>query len=366
MSRSLLKLLGLLCLGGALVSFYLALPRPQPFVPAASARVSAPDAPLAPLAVSVVDGGNTARVETTARTVGEALWQAGYRLYLADEVVPALDAPLAPSLAITIQRAHPVTVLADGRALPVRTRRATVGEVLGDVGLALVGDDYSVPAEDQPLPAGGVIRVVRVRDEILLQQQLIPYETLYQARADWEIDHVALIQAGVYGVQQRRTRVRYEDGVEVSRAEEAQMVAQPPTPRVIGYGTNLVVRTLDTPNGPIQYWRSYTMYATSYSPARAGTPVTARWYGITASGKPLTRGLVAIDRRYIPFGTRMYVPGYGFAEAADTGGGVKGRWIDLGFDDWNYESWHRVVTVYFLTPIPPADQIVWIIPSTVP
>ncbi len=68
----------------------------------------------------------------------------------------------------------------------------------------------------------------------------------------------------------------------------------------------------------------------------------------------------------MPFGTRMYVPGYGFAEAADTGSGVRGRFIDLGFDDFNYENWHMPVTVYFLTPAPPASAIRWIIPSTVP
>jgi 3D (Asp-Asp-Asp) domain-containing protein len=116
----------------------------------------------------------------------------------------------------------------------------------------------------------------------------------------------------------------------------------------------------------LQYWRAYTMYATSYTASSAGTPRTSPWYGYTASGMKLTKGIVAIDRRYIPFGTRMYVPGYGFAVAGDTGGGVKGRWIDLGFDEDNYVGWHQTVMVYFLAPAPSADQIRWIIPSTVP
>jgi 3D (Asp-Asp-Asp) domain-containing protein len=104
------------------------------------------------------------------------------------------------------------------------------------------------------------------------------------------------------------------------------------------------------------------MYATSYSPSRAGVSPSSPWFGITASGKPLTKGLVAIDRSLIPFGTLMYVPGYGYAEAADTGSGVRGRWIDLGYDDDNYVPWSRYVTVYFLTPIPPPESIVWIFP----
>lgn len=371
MNRSLLALLGLLLIAGAVASLYLfysELRSPAPTPLAAASRQIATPAPPVPVTISIVDGGAGAQVETAARTVGEALWAAGYRLYRADETSPALDTPLSPSLTITISRARLVAVQADGHTLRTRTRRTMVGDVLADVGVALVGEDYSTPAADQSLPASrdGLIRVVRVRTEVLTTQALVPYETLYQALSEVEIDNVSQIQAGVNGLKLRRTLVRYEDGVEVARVDEGELVAQASTPRVVGYGTLIVVRTVDTPDGALEYWRVFTMYATSYSPSRAGVPATSRSFGITASGKPLTKGLVAIDRRLIPFGTRMYVPGYGFAEAADTGGGVKGRWIDLGYDDWNYVSWHQVVTVYFLTPIPPANQITWIAPSTVP
>jgi 3D (Asp-Asp-Asp) domain-containing protein len=241
-----------------------------------------------------------------------------------------------------------------------------VGAALAALGVPLVGEDYSVPAEDQPLPADGVVRVVRVWEAILTDQHLIPYETTYQPLPEVEIDTVYSVQAGVPGVLRRLTRVRYEDGLEVSRVTEAEVQVSDPVPQVIGYGTQIVVRTLETPDGVIEYWRAYTMYATSYAAKFTNrTPGTAS-YGRTASGKILTKGLVAIDRTLMPFGTRMYVPGYGFAEAADTGGGVRGRFIDLGYDDWNYVGWHHVVTVYFLTPVPPPQAIRWIIPSTVP
>ncbi|MFU8774047.1 MAG: 3D domain-containing protein, partial [Anaerolineales bacterium] len=122
---------------------------------------------------------------------------------------------------------------------------------------------------------------------------------------------------------------------------------------IIGYGTMIVPRTLDTPDGSYQYWRALDMYAVSYNPTSAGGT-------ITASGLPLRKGLVAVDPRYIPLGTRLYVPGYGEALAADTGGGVHGRIIDLGYSDGDYEHWSRNVTVYFLWP--PPENIAWIIP----
>jgi resuscitation-promoting factor RpfB len=317
--------------------------------------------------IELVDGANPPQALRTAeRTVGEALWALGVSLYVGDVVDPPLDTTITPALVITVQRSRPVLVQADGQALPARTQAATVGEVLGQVGVALVGEDYAVPAEDQPLPPDGLITVVRVREEILTDQQLIPFDTDYQALADVELDNVYQVQAGLPGVLRRLTRVRYENGVEVARVVEGEAQVSVPVPQVIGYGTQIVIRTLATPDGPIEYWRAYTMYATSYAAKFTNRTPGTPSYGRTASGKILTKGLVAIDRNMMPFGTRMYVPGYGFAEAADTGGGVRGRFIDLGFDDFNYESWSKVVTVYFLTPAPAPEAIRYIIPSTVP
>jgi uncharacterized protein YabE (DUF348 family) len=297
-------------------------------------------------------------VRAAGRTVGEALWAASYRLFGADEVTPPLDTPATANLKVSINRSRPVTVLADGRALSTRTHSVTAGAVLGEVGVALAGQDYIVPAADQPFT--DTVRVVRVRETALTDYQVIPFDSAYQATADWEIDTVGQVQAGAAGVKQRRTRIRYEDGVEVTRTVESEIVAVKPTSRIIGYGTKIVIRTLDTPDGTIEYWRAYMMYATSYAAKFMGGSNRTR------AGMHLTKGVVAIDLRYIPFFTRMYVPGYGPAVAGDTGGGVKGRWIDLGFDDFNYEGWHQKVMVYFLTPVPPLDQITWIIPSTVP
>jgi len=53
--------------------------------------------------------------------------------------------------------------------------------------------------------------------------------------------------------------------------------------------------------------------------------------GSTASGLPVGPGVVAVDPTVIPLGTRMYVPGYGPAIAADTGTAIKGLRIDLWF-----------------------------------
>ena len=46
--------------------------------------------------------------------------------------------------------------------------------------------------------------------------------------------------------------------------------------------------------------------------------------GITASGTKARKGTIAADRRYYPFGTVMYVPGYGYGRVEDTGSAIQG------------------------------------------
>jgi hypothetical protein len=60
------------------------------------------------------------------------------------------------------------------------------------------------------------------------------------------------------------------------------------------------------------------------------------------------------------------VPGYGKGFAGDTGGGVKGRFIDLGYDEGQIVAWNGYVDVYYLTPVPPADQINYTLPTSLP
>ena len=72
--------------------------------------------------------------------------------------------------------------------------------------------------------------------------------------------------------------------------------------------------------------------------------------GRTALGIPVRRGVVAVDPKLIPLGTKLHVPGYGPSIAADVGSAIKGRIIDLWMpSDAAAREWGRrtvVITVY--------------------
>ena len=71
----------------------------------------------------------------------------------------------------------------------------------------------------------------------------------------------------------------------------------------------------------------------------------------TASGLPLGWGTVAVDTRVFPFGTKMYIPGYGDGVAADVGSAIIGRIIDIWFPTCDQaRAWGRqtlTITVYW-------------------
>jgi 3D (Asp-Asp-Asp) domain-containing protein len=193
------------------------------------------------------------------------------------------------------------------------------------------------------------VRVIRVTEEVIAEAFEVPYQTVYEADPERDLDTRAVTVAGQVGRDERRIRVRYEDGVEVNRRDEGMVRVQEPVNQVVRYGTRLVLRTLETPDGPRQYWRVLRMYATSYHPAALGGD------NITSIGRTLTKGIVAINPRIVSYGTRVYVEGYGEGEAADTGGPRSTPyWIDLGYDDDNYRRWSGWVQVYLLAP-PPDD-----------
>lgn len=309
------------------------------------------------------DGPVAGVLYSTAATVGQALWEHGILLYAGDRVSPDLSTPLQAGLNVYIQRSQPVEILVDGRHIRTRSQAVSVGELLSELGIALVGQDRVEPAEDTPVTADMVVRVTRVREEVLVEEETIPFETRWEPDGNLELDQQELQQAGAEGLLRRRVRVLYEDGQEVARNLEDEWVEREPTDKIIRYGTKIVIRELETPDGTIYYWRRIRMLATSYTAATSGKAPDHPEYGITFLGWQMRAGIVAVDPSVIPLRTEVYVPGYGKGIAADTGGAIKGRRIDLGYDEGDITYWYKWVDVYLLAPPPPPSKIRWVLPN---
>ncbi|HRQ40768.1 MAG TPA: ubiquitin-like domain-containing protein [Chloroflexota bacterium] len=316
--------------------------------------------------ITISDGRQRQTLRTGAATVGTAVQAAGIRLQPLDSTEPPPHTPLTAGMTITVRRAFNVTISVDGRTITTRTAHANALDVLADSGVVLIGSDYALPGPEIPLQPDATIHVVRVTEDFRLTDTPLPYQTIYQADERLEIDTRQIVSPGIAGILRQRIRVRYENGVAVSETVDGEWVAREPVTEVVGYGTKIVTRLLNTADGALQYWRVVTMRVTSYHAGSSGKPLEAPDYGITASGVPAQQGVVAVDRAIVPWRTWVYVPGYGVGYVGDTGGGVHGRWIDLGYAEDAYIPWSGTVDVYYLAPIPPLEDINFLLPEALP
>lgn len=99
---------------------------------------------------------------------------------------------------------------------------------------------------------------------------------------------------------------------------------------------------------PITYFKKLNVKAYAYT--KEDKNVSNKSY----TGLTLRVGLVAVDPEVIPLGTHLYIPGYGFAIAADKGSNIKGNTIDLCMEklaDAKKFGVKHNLSVYILDPI---------------
>ncbi|MBL8103470.1 MAG: G5 domain-containing protein, partial [Anaerolineales bacterium] len=298
-------------------------------------------------------------LQTSALTVGQALSEAGLSLSINDLINPPAETALTGATTVTYSPARDLVITTGEEILNIRSAAGTVGAALAEAGIPLMGLDTSHPQESEALPEDGQIRVTRVYESIRVAMESIPFETEYVDSVDVAFGQEEILQPGTNGIMAVRTRIRYEDGNEVSRETEDKTVLREPQKQIVASGTKIVL----APAGgeiPYEYWFATEMYASWYSPCNSGTGSCS--YG-TASGAPAGFGIVAVDYSIYPSmaGMKLYIPGYGLATVGDTGGGPiietafgvpRTKWIDLGYNDNAIGGLSGWVTVYFLAPAP--------------
>ena len=298
-------------------------------------------------------------IQTSAFTVGQALEEAGFSIHASDLFDPPAETRITQPLTVTYTPARDITISVGESRLKVRSAAGTVGEVLAEAGIPLIGADTSFPLEGEALPVDGQIRVVRVYETIEVVLEPIPFTEQVVESPDVQFGQKETIQPGVDGIAMIRSRIRYEDGKEVSRETESKTVMREPQTRIVESGQKIVL----SPVGgdiPYDYWIAVQMYASVYSPCASGTGGCS--YG-TASGARAGQGIVAVDYSIYNYlaGMKVYIPGYGLATIGDTGGGPiietafgvpRTQWIDLGFNEGELRNMTGWVTVYFLAPAP--------------
>jgi len=309
--------------------------------------------------VAVNVDGKIIEMKTMRATVGDVLKQNNIEVGQYDYVSQPLDAKLQRinKNEINIKRAFPIYVQADGKDTTIMTYKNSVSEALHDANISLNEMDRLEGAElDQEPVEDMKLKVVRVTQKEVAEYSGVPFETIKKENNRMDMGSEKVVNEGKEGTREKKFLVTLEDGVQTAKDLITDAIIANPIEKIVEFGTVLNHQTAR--GGVIRYEKVLDMSASAYSLSyeQTGKNPGDRGYGITASGMKATKGVIAVDPRVIPLGTRVYVeiagntPDYGYAVAADTGSGIYGNRVDLFYEDYStaVSFGSKCVKVYIL------------------
>ena len=235
-----------------------------------------------------------------------------------------------------------ITIYADGQEKQITTTQSQPEKIISEAGVEMgaydefrmsslrVKDDteiHIVRAVPVKVEMGGTVREMQTARATVgrLLDELGVDRTKYQP----SLNEGVPIRKGLY--------IKLRTPEEIEAEERQAQMAQEQEPYVReGF--------IETSRGAMRYTDVMVMEASAYLPTDGGGDC------ITATGLPATHGVVAVDPDVIPLGTRVYIPGYGVAIAADTGGMIEGAMIDLCMESYDdcMDFGRRDIDVYIL------------------
>ncbi len=286
-----------------------------------------------PHQVLLYDEDKLIKILTVTGTAGDAIEAAGVKLKEGDELSIGEHIVLASDMQLKIERAFSITLKVDGKTKKLKTVGGTTEEVLKKLGVVLGSDDIVTPQRTEEIKKGAKITVKRVTYKTYKKTETIPFETKIEYDKDKYYEEVEVTQKGKDGKAVNYYTETYVDGKKTKTEITGTDVKKKARDKIILrgskgslYGGKVYDKViselvppyridLDENNRPINYKKKITGKATAYC---TGT--------ITSTGRRAQPGVVAVDPREIPYGTKLYIVSsdnryvYGYAIAGDTGG----------------------------------------------
>ncbi|MCL6571787.1 MAG: ubiquitin-like domain-containing protein [Bacillus sp. (in: Bacteria)] len=262
---------------------------------------------------------------TTASTVAEFLKEQKIILNEHDQLSPRPQAAIKSKMNIGIKIAFQLTYADGGKKQQVWSTSATVADFLRQQGIKLKKFDRVEPLLTETIAENGFVNVIRVEKVTDVVEEPVQFSVVTKKDEGLEKGKEKIISEGKLGLVTNQYVVLLENGKEVSRKLlDVKQIAEKQD-KVVAVGTKDLA--LQVSRGGVETGTEFYVSATAYTAYCNGCS------GTTATGLNLranpTMKVIAVDPRVIPLGTKVFVEGYGYAVAADTGGAIKGYKVDI-------------------------------------
>jgi uncharacterized protein YabE (DUF348 family) len=284
-----------------------------------------------------VDGKEVHTRAFFSNTVGDVLTGQDIKIGEYDRVDPSVNSKVKLNQQITVTRAFKVRVIADGESREIITPPIPVKEAITLAGIEVGAIDVVKTLPTEVTVPDQEIEIIRVVEQEQVLEEATPFQVERTMDNTLEKGLTRTVSPGVEGLARNTVKITYHNGQEVKREVVGSEVVREPQNKVVAMGA---ITAVSRGGQDLSFREARYMTASAY------TYTGHR----TATGQNPAVGMVAVDPSVVPLGTRMYVEGYGYAVAADTGGSIRGDRLDLFMEDRSQcLSWgRRSVKVYIL------------------
>ncbi len=265
-----------------------------------------------------------------------------------------------------------VVILDNGEEIVSTTQNTTVRDILSEQGFIIDTIDYTYPDLDSEISeSNGTVIINRKYTDVVYNNSEIPFETEVRENKDLEPGTEKVIQEGKNGLKKQTVGVYSNNPLGTEKDIEYRVIREElvyaPVNEIKEVGPEVkTAQVVKTNHGKVEVEEDNNgktingmkvkkvieMNGSAYSYGACN----GQWGNVTAMGTKLRPGVVAVDKRVIPLGSKLYIESmdgfasYGMAVAEDTGGAIKGNKIDLFYEDYNYclKFGRRPVRVYVL------------------
>ncbi|MBB6455233.1 uncharacterized protein YabE (DUF348 family) [Salirhabdus euzebyi] len=265
---------------------------------------------------------------TTAKTIGDFLKEKNIEVHAEDMLTPTVTTEISEGLEISVNKAYEVTVNDGGEEQKVWTTADTIDEFLSSQNIELNELDKLEPSLDEVIAQGTSVTITRIEKVEDVIKESVDYATVTKNDSSLPSGQKKVVQAGKEGTVVKRYEVTLENGKEVDRKLIEEKVEQESQNQIVALGTKPAqpAPTVSR-SGDGEVVKELYMSATAYTAYCTGCS------GITSTGINLKANpnakVIAVDPSVIPLGSKVWVEGYGYAIAGDTGGKIVGNRIDV-------------------------------------